>query len=447
MDAIFYIYLGMSFILGAGLTAAHMLYRRGILMTMLEERDRANANLALKTHGLSEDLQRSRSEAVRLQAEKDALSQQMLRHKEDLERMEDRFKDRFENLASKIFDEKHAVFKTQSQAGLSQILEPLKEKIKEFQDKIDLSSKEQFSLKNEIGRLVEAHGKITLQAENLASAIKGDSKTQGDWGEIILENILQASGLRKNEDYAAQGEGLGLIHAETGHAQKPDITVNLPENKHIIIDSKVSLTHYERLGSETDAAQRQAHLKRFLESVRNHVKDLERRRYQDSGKLNAPDFVLMFMPIEGAYLTALQEDRALHSDAWAKNVVIVGPTNLLATLRTVSSLWKLIRQNRNALEIAKQGGALYDKIEGFVTDMQSLGRQLKTAETTYEEAMKKLSSGKGNILGRTEKLKHLGAKTSKALPVDLIEMEDGPAMAETSHAAGFADINLEKKRA
>jgi DNA recombination protein RmuC len=271
--------------------------------------------------------------------------------------------------------------------------------------------------------MIEAKDHLTTQTQDMTNALKGDSKAQGDWGEIVLEKILEDAGLQKGVNYIVQGTGLGLKDTD-GKIQKPDVVVTLPDNKHIILDSKVSLTHYERFHTEKDNIEREKHLVQFLNSVKQHVKDLEKRRYQDTDKLGTPDFVLMFMPIESAYMLALQQDRTLHQFAWDKGVAIVCPSTLLSTLKTISSLWKLVDQNQNAVEIAQKGGALYDKIAGFVTDMEKIGGQLKTLENTYEGAMNKLSTGKGNILTRTENLKTLGAKTSKSLPQNLMSSED-----------------------
>jgi len=381
---------------------------------------------------LEEKFQLTQHNLVRTQTEKLALEAQMNTRKND----EKLFEAQFENLAHKIFDEKTTKFKKQSQENLDQILSPLKDKLQDFQKKVDDSfgsqAKEQFALKEQIKSIVEANDKITLQAENLASALKGDSKTQGDWGEVMLERILEDSGLRKDVDYIKQGAGLGIKHNETGQTLKPDFIVNLPEEKHVILDSKVSLTHYERWHGEEDDVEREVHLKDFLNSVRQHVKDLEKRRYQDTDQLGTPDFVLMFMPIESAYMLALQSDRELHSFAWDKGVAIVCPSTLFSSLKTISSLWRLVLQNQNAIEIAKKGGALYDKMSGFVGDMQVLGKNLKAIEKTYDGAMNKLSTGKGSILSRTENLKELGAKASKSLPKEMLSLDDNEEIVEST---------------
>ena len=361
---------------------------------------------------------------IRLETEKQGFQARIEQHKNDLAAMESKFALQFENLANRIFDEKAVKFKKDSQEGLGLLLEPLKERLQEFQKRVEDSAKEQFSLKKEIERIVVVNENMSRQTEGLTRALKGDVKAQGNWGEIILEKILEESGLRKNADYIVQGVDLGLKHAGDGTTQKPDVVVMLPENKHIIIDSKVSLTHYERYCAGADDAARMNALKDYLASIRTHVQGLEKRRYQDTEKLGAPDFVLMFMPIEGAYSLAVQEDRGLHSYAWNKKIVIVCPSTLFATLRTINSVWQLERQNKNNAEIARQGGNLYDKIASFVEEMQHLGGKLAGAQKTYDEAMKKLSTGQGNILKRTQDLKELGVKVTKKIPYDVDDSQD-----------------------
>lgn len=370
---------------------------------------------------------------ARLQAENDAMAARMeqhaQQHKGDLAALEGKFALQFENLANRIFDEKTASFKRDSHEGLAQLLAPLRERLNEFQKKVEDSSKEQYSLKNEIKTIVEMNERMHLQTESLTRALKGDVKAQGNWGEIMLEKILEDSGLRKDEDYVLQGVSMGLRHVEGGQSIRPDVIVKLPEDKHIIIDSKVSLTAYERYCATEDELARAASLKEFIASLRNHVAGLESKRYQDSDRLGTPDFVLMFLPVEGAYSLAVQKDPGLHSFAWDKKIVIVCPSTLFATLKTISSVWRLEQQNKNADEIARQGGNLYDKIVGFLEDMQSIGDRLNATQKTYDEAFKKLSTGTGNILKRTQDLKALGLKTSKKLPKGMGHDEDEPPKA------------------
>lgn len=390
----------------------------------LKEIQNKNTDQETKIEVMNSDLAAAREKAIVFETEKISLSERLEQHKIDLGKMEERFKVHFENLAHKIFDEKNAKFKEQSQESLGEILNPLKEKLNDFQKKVDDSfgghAKEQFALKEEIKRIVDVNEKMTFQAESLTKALKGDSKTQGNWGEVMLEKILDDSGLRKGQDYIVQGVDMKLKHPDGGRHQKPDVVVMLPEEKHIIIDSKVSLTHYERFCAETEEDVRTEYLKQFIASVKKHVLDLEQRRYQDTEKLGTPDFVLMFMPIEGAYALAIQQDQELQTFAWGKKIVIVCPSTLFATLRTVASIWRLELQNKNAIEIAKKGGDLYDKVVGFVEDMQKIGDQIKNVDKTYGNAMSKLSEGRGNIIKKTEQLKELGVKASKSLPKDMV---------------------------
>ncbi len=338
--------------------------------------------------------------------------------------MEEKFSLQFENLANRIFEEKTDRFKKESREDLGNLLNPLRERLQEFQKKIDDSfgkqHDEQISLKKEIENIVSVNRAMSQQTENLTKALKGDVKAQGNWGEVMLEKILEAAGLREGIEYTAQGSGQGLRHVEDGGVLKPDVMIMLPEDKHIIIDSKVSLTAYERYCATDDAAERAQFLKDYLASVRAHVTGLSGKRYQDAAK-GAPDFVLMFMPIEGAFSLALQEDPGLHSFAWEKKIVIVCPSTLFATLRTVESVWRLERQNKNTLEIAKRGGLLYDKVAGFVDTMQDLGKKIDATQKTYDDAFKKLSSGTGNIIRQTEELKALGVKAGKSLPKELLD--------------------------
>lgn len=360
--------------------------------------------------------------AEKLTQQKDALDTQ----RQNIEALEQKFALQFENLANRIFDEKTGKFKKESTDSIAQLLNPLREKIAEFQKKVEDSSKEQFSLKNEIRNIVVMNEKMTEQTANLTRALKGDVKAQGSWGEVILEKILDMAGLRKDIDYVVQGADLGLKHIEDGSHLKPDVIVMLPEDKHVIIDSKVSLTAYERYCAAEDDAARAIALKDFITSIKSHVQGLEQRRYQDTSKLGTPDFVLMFMPIEGAYSLAMQNDASLYSFAWDKKIAIVCPSTLFVSLRTIASLWRIELQNRNALEIARQGGNLYDKVVSFVEDMQDIGVKLGSTQKVYDEAFKKLSTGTGNLIKRTEDIRALGLKTAKKMPKELADEGDNP---------------------
>lgn len=374
-------------------------------------------------------LSRARENVVVYETEKKNLEERFIENRKGQEEMKEEMKEKmqnqFENLANKIFDEKNKAFQAQSQTSIQNLLNPFKERFKEFQKVINDSfgdqAKEQFALKEEIKRIVETNEKMTFQTESLTKALRGDVKAQGNWGEVILEKILDDSGLTKNVDYTIQATGMGLKHPDgEGKTQRPDVIILLPEDKHIIIDSKLTLTSYENFSSESKEDEKARYLKQFVHSVKTHINGLEKRCYQDSKELSTPDFVLMFMPIEGAYSLVLQSDRDILRHAWDKKVVIVCPSTLFATLRTVASIWRLERQNRNTLEIARQGGDLYDKIAGFIEDMQKIGDQLGKTQKSYDDAMNKLSHGRGNILGRTEKLRELGVKSKKILPKELL---------------------------
>lgn len=334
---------------------------------------------------------------------------------QELEKTEAKLRSEFKNTATNIFEDFSNKFSVQSEKKIGDLLNPLRDRLGEFQkmigDSFAAQGKEQHSLKTEIE-------KIVLQTDSLTKALRGDVKAQGNWGEVMLERILEESGLRAGEDYIVQATGLGLSSVEGGRLQ-PDVIVNLPDKKHIIIDSKVSLTAYERYCAESSEELRQLQIKEFIRSIKAHVGGLEQKRYQDIEQLGTPDFVLMFLPIEGAYSLAVQADGELHSYAWGKKIVLVCPATLFATLRTIASIWRIERQNLNAQEIARQGGALYDKLAGFLTDMEDINKHINNLHKAYESASNKLSIGRGNLISQAEKLKTLGAKTSKSLPKNI----------------------------
>lgn len=335
-----------------------------------------------------------------------------------MEALEARLKDQqellrqeFRNTASTLFEDFSARFSTHSEKKIGDLLHPLRERIGEFQklvtDSFTNHGKEQHTLKSEIE-------KIAKMNDSLTRALRGDVKAQGNWGEVMLERILEESGLRKGVDYIAQASAMGLT-GESGNRLHPDVIVKLPEGKHIIIDSKVSLTAYERYCVAVDETAKAAYLKDFIKSVKAHVSGLEQKRYQDIEQLGTPDFVFMFMPIEGAYSLAMQSDNELQNYAWGKKIVIVPPTNLFANLRTIASLWRIESQNKHAEEIARQAGGLYDKFVGFIDDMQGINIQMKKLQGSYDQAMNKLSTGTGNLVARVEKLRQLGARATKSL--------------------------------
>lgn len=331
---------------------------------------------------------------------------------QQLKQQQEQLKLEFKNLSSAIFEDITTKFSTQSEKKIGDLLNPMQLHLTDFKklvtDSFTTQGKEQHTLKAEIE-------KIVLQTDTLSKALRGDVKAQGNWGEVILERILEESGLRAEQDYILQGTDMSLTNAEGGR-QQPDVIIKLPDNKHIIVDAKVSLMAYERYCRESDETARELHRRDFLKSLKNHINGLESKRYQDNDKLGTPDFVLLFMPVEGAYSFAIQQDPELHAYAWGKKIGLVCPTTLFTSLRTIASLWTMDRQNKNTLEIAKQGGALYDKFAGFVKDMQSIGDQLGRTQRSYDDAWNKLAQGRGNLIGQAEKLKELGAKASKILP-------------------------------
>ena len=276
------------------------------------------------------------------------------------------------------------------------------------------------SLIQQIKHLSELNKQITKEAENLTNALKGDSKTQGNWGEVVLERILEKSGLEKGREYETQVSEIG----EDGKRYQPDVVVKLPDNKHIIIDSKVSLVSYERSTAADNDSERLPQLKLHIQSIRNHVKGLSDKNYQNLYGLDGLDFVLLFIPIEPAFTLAVQQEPELFNDAYSKNIVIVSPTTLIATLRTISSIWKQEYQNKNAIEIARQSGALYDKFQAFTEDLINVGKHLTGTQKAYQESMKKLSEGNGNLIRRAENLKKLGAKASKQIDSRLLDRSD-----------------------
>lgn len=349
------------------------------------------------------------------------LQERLREQKLELEEMQKKFTTEFENIANKILEKNSEKFTAVNQKNISEILNPLREKIQGFEKKVEETYekglKDQTDLKAELKKLHELNSKISEEASNLTRALKGDVKKQGNWGEVVLERILERSGLNEGE------QGYQKQFSDTSEAGKrimPDIVINLPDNKHIIIDSKVSLIAFERTVNSATEEERVANLKEHLISLKAHIKGLSEKHYQTASKLNSPDFVLLFIPIEASFSVAIQEDQELFSYAWDMKVVLVSPSTLLATLRTISSIWQQANQTKNAIEIARQGGALYDKFVGFITDMEKIGNNLKTTGKSYEDAMNKLHTGSGNLVRRVENIKKLGAKTTKELPKKML---------------------------
>ena len=349
------------------------------------------------------------------------ISERLLEQKSELEKIQDKFRLEFKNLANEILEEKTKKFTEQNKSNLSNLLGPLKEKITDFEKKVDQSNKESIdrnaALRQQITSLKELNLKMTTDAENLTKALKGESKTMGNWGEFILESILEKSGLVKGREYEIQES----VRSEEGNQMRPDIVVKLPEKKNIIIDSKVSLVDYERYVNTDDKEKEEHYLKMHVASLRRHIKSLSVKNYQSLYDIAGLDFVLLFMPIEPAFGLAVQTDEKLFLDAYEMNIVIVSPTTLIATLRTIASIWRQEFQNRNAQEIARQGGALYDKFVGFLNDLVEIGKKLDDTQKAYKASMNKLSDGKGNLIKKAQDIKELGASTSKNLPQNLLD--------------------------
>ncbi len=360
------------------------------------------------------------TELARKNSEYENLQEQNLKRDKELEERQEQLRKDFELLANKILEEKSNKFTEQNKENIKNILNPLQEKIKTFEEKVDLTQKESISmhsaLKEQLLGLKDLNQQMTKEATNLTRALKGDSKMQGNWGELVLERVLEKSGLEKDREYFVQQN---FTRAD-GSRVLPDVVLNLPDGKKMIIDSKVSLTDYERLVNADDDDKPQF-LKAHVNSIRKHVEQLSAKNYQDLYDIESPDFVLMFIPIEPAFAVVVNEDNAIYNKAFEKNIVIVTPSTLLATLRTIDSMWNNEKQQRNAIEIARQAGALYDKFEGLVSDLTGVGKKIDAAKSDYSAAMNKLVEGRGNLITSVEKLKKMGAKAKKSLPEAIIK--------------------------
>lgn len=397
--------------------------------TMLKEANQSLSDERLKVVNLSASL-------AALQNELENANQKLQEQKNEMQALQSQFSAEFKNLANEILEEKSRKFTELNQENLSVILNPLQEKIRDFQSTInntyDKDSKERTTLSEQIRNLTELNQQMTKDASNLTSALKGQSKTQGDWGELILEQILERSGLDKGLHYSVQK----VMEGEDNKAQKPDVVVNLPEGKHLIIDSKVSLTAYtDYCKAEGDDLQRTL-LKQHISSIKKHLKELSEKKYQNIYQLQSVDYVLMFIPIEPAFAVAVKEDINLYNEALERNIVIVTTSTLIATLRTTAHIWRQEKQSQNAIEIARKSGELYDKFVGFIGDFRLIGEKIDASKRAYGDAMKKLNEGRGNIIGRAEELKAMGAKASKTIPAQLVEQA-----AETEQIPSLEESN------
>ena len=383
------------------------------LKNKVEEMDRIQLEQAQQ-----QELANNRGmEVASLKTVNENLAEKLENQKSEIENLQKRLTTEFENIATKILKERSEEFSVSNHKNLSEILNPLKERILNFEKKVDETYdkelRDKISLREEVRKLTELNTRVSEEANNLTKALKGDVKKQGNWGEVILERVLERSGLTRGQEYEREE----VVEGNDANVQRPDVIIHLPDNKHIIIDSKVSLVAYERLMSADTDEQRVSYLKDHVNSLRSHVKLLSEKNYQNAQNLNTPDFVLMFLPIEASFSVAVQGDSDIFAYAWERKIVIVSPTTLLATLRTISSIWKQENQTKNAQEIARLSGALYDKFIGFAEDMAKIKANIDRTSTAYDDAMKKMKDGSGNIIRTAEKIKELGAKTgNKSLP-------------------------------
>jgi DNA recombination protein RmuC len=380
---------------------------------------------------LNQELLTEKSRMAKAEESFVAQRQRLAEQEKTIQEIQEKFQKEFENIAEKLLKEKSKEFVDVNRTNLDIILNPLKENLKAFEDKVDkvynMEAAERNTMKGVITQLMELNQQISDEAKNLTKALKGDNKKQGNWGEVILERVLERSGLVKDQEYRLQASLTGI----DGSRLQPDVVIDLPDEKHLIIDSKVSLIAYERLVNCETEDERKLYSKAHVESIRNHVQGLSSKNYHDLYQINSPDFVLLFIPIESSFSFAVQIDAELFSDAWDKRVVIVSPSTLLATLRTIASIWKQERQNRNVLEIARLSGAMYDKFVGFVTDMESIGKNIKQSQGAYDNAISKLTEGNGNLTKTAEKIKSLGAKANKQLDQKYLDnIDDTPQLPE-----------------
>jgi DNA recombination protein RmuC len=392
-------------------------------------------SLTAQFKSIQEQLKNTLAEKEIIRSEKDSLAIQLskketdfenlwernLEQKQEVEKLQEKFTKEFENLANKILEEKTNKFTEQNKENMKNILSPLQDKIQLFEKKVEDTHKESIdyhaALRQQILGLSEMNAQMSKETVNLTKALKGDSKMQGNWGELVLERVLEKSGLEKDREYYVQ-------QAHTTEDEQrvfPDVVINLPDGKKMIVDSKVSLTAYEKFSNEEDDNLRMGYLREHINSIKRHVDQLGEKNYHDLYQMESPDFVLLFIPIEPAFAIALNEETTLYNKAFEKNIVIVTPSTLLATLRTIDSMWTNQKQQENAYEIARQAGALYDKFEGFVADLVKVGNKIKDSKTEYDAAMNKLVDGKGNLITSIEKLKKMGAKAKKSLPESVLK--------------------------
>lgn len=408
--------------LGAALEKARLL--EGTITELKNELRLLNESAESKLAAERKRAEEYKTELATAKADGSNLHQKLLEQKNELDELNQRFTKEFENLANRILDEKGKKFTELNENNIKNILDPLRSRINEFENKIQQThveqEKERSALKEQLRTLTDMNKKMSDETINLTRALKGEAKMQGNWGEMILEKILEKSGLRKGMEYDVQAS----FTAENGSRLQPDVIIHLPDQKKLVVDSKVSLVAYERYNSSDSKEEQEQYLREHVLSLRNHVKGLSAKNYQNLYQIGSPDFVLLFVPIEPAFSLAVANDDSLYNDAFEKNIIIVSTSTLLATLRTIDNIWKQERQSRNVIEIARQSGELYDKFASVVEDFIEVGKSMRKSSEAYEGAMKKLHTGKGNVISRFETLKTLGAKVSKTINPKILERTD-----------------------
>ena len=405
-----------------------------------KELDQAVLDLALIKEALTNsnlELTKSREKLAGLNTRAELERDQFEEKLKFIERSKQQLGESFKNMANDLLEAKSKSFSQSSKENITALLSPLQDKITQFEKRVeetyDKESKERFSLVREIKSLQALNNKISEDAINLTNALKSDNKAQGTWGEFVLETILEKSGLSKGREYEVQVN----LKSEDGSKSQPDIIVHLPESRDIVIDSKVSLRAWDAYCSSDQPSEKDRLLKQHIVSIRQHVKTLSAKDYQNLIGINSLDYVFLFMPVEAAYSTAVQTDRDLFQYAFERNIIFVVPSTLLTTLRTVQNLWRLSQQNQNANEIADRAGALYDKFVAFVDDLEEIGGRIDASRRSFEKAKTKLVSGRGNLVGRAEALRGLGAKTSK---------KQDPTLVEAADVSDEAEANLQQKQ-
>ncbi len=427
-----YIIIGLVFLAGGYFLGSYIqnLKTKSSQSTLVEREQQLRSSLVVEEEKLryaEEEKSQLRldnaqldNQITRYQADMENLQLKNTEQKEEVEKLQEKFTKEFENLANKILDEKSAKFTEQNKENIKNILTPLQERIKNFEEKVEKTHKESIdyhaALRQQIFGLKELNEQMSKETINLTKALKGDSKMQGNWGELVLERVLEKSGLEKDREYSVQQS----FTREDGSRVMPDVVIHLPDGKKMIVDSKVSLTDYERYVNAEDESK-EKHLKDHINSLRRHVEQLSAKKYEDLYEMESPDFVLLFVPIEPAFAVAINNDNSLYNKAFEQNIIIVTPSTLLATLRTIDSMWNNEKQQKNAIEIARQAGALYDKFEGFVIDLTKVGKKMDEAKVEYRGAMNKLVEGRGNIITSIEKLKKMGAKAKKSIPESILK--------------------------